>query len=522
MEPVATTPFCGVARIVVSVLDPGRTVWRQFQKPEGNPTQCVVECDNDDACVSGLCTYIVDLILVCCHRFNFYQVHVMDRIVGDVVKQRTNGEAADRRNLQPGVNVRGGRRPATGPRALEDGANTSWGDVARHPVQAFVPWGRNAWPCAPWRCRTHRPTLCAERTTVSPGSSAMPPHALGRPTVLITGRDSSGDGERVTPRDRRRRPRALPATRTWWTSWPAMCQNHRTASRLLWGFDRVLPSGALENLIPPTHNEFWDAYIMMDAVRKLKLGDILFETVRQKIWQNSLFNYHKTSFIVRPCSAHWDRETIPSGQQFTARNVDRRPSNDASLMRRTGIRPTQILVVKYSCIVVVQYVNPSVEPSAEAGRMLFDLFQGYNLLVVVRRAVHTVVGPIATQLVEQLLGMRTFERVQPLQVGTVPADLVFPAKWAYDKPAFVSLFNPSATVLLRMNFKRTYRCRFVQLGSKRTEPSKAEPDAKIVARQIHNIMARLPRQMLRLGDTDPAPAVFLDFAPSQSSVELQG
>ena len=60
----------------------------QLRKPEGDPTQCVVECDNDETCVVGLCSHIVDLILVCCHRFNFYQVHLMDRIVGTAMKQR--------------------------------------------------------------------------------------------------------------------------------------------------------------------------------------------------------------------------------------------------------------------------------------------------------------------------------------------------------------------------------------------------------------------------------------------------
>ena len=72
----------------------------QLRKPEGAPTQCVVECDRDEDCVIGLCSYIVDLILVCCHRFNFYQVHIMDRIVGNAMKEHTGNEVANLRKLR--------------------------------------------------------------------------------------------------------------------------------------------------------------------------------------------------------------------------------------------------------------------------------------------------------------------------------------------------------------------------------------------------------------------------------------
>ena len=148
------------------------------------------------------------------------------------------------------------------------------------------------------------------------------------------------------------------------------------------------------------------------------------------------------------------------------------------------------------------------------------MFHGYNLLVIVRRSVYMVEGPAATQLLERLMGMQTFDTRRLSDAKTVPAHLVCPAQWVYDKPAFVSLHNPSTIVLLRMDFRQTYRCHFRALGSKRTEFA-AETDPSIVANQINNVMRRVPQQSLRLSDTDIEPAVFLFFEPDFPPIELQ-
>ena len=177
-------------------------------------------------------------------------------------------------------------------------------------------------------------------------------------------------------------------------------------------------------------------------------------------------------------------------------------------------------MVKKSRIVVVQYVKPSVEWSATDGLALFDLFNGCNLLVVVRRSVYIVQGHAATRLLERLVGMNTFGTKGPPSAGPVPADLVYPAQWAYDRPAFVSVYNPSTVLLLRMDFRQTYRCHFENLGLKRTT-STAGTDPLIVAKQINNIMRRVPKQTLRVNDTDREPMVFLNFMGEYSSVELR-
>ena len=290
--------------------------------------------------------------------------------------------------------------------------------------------------------------------------------------------------------------------------------------------DGVLISGSVEAVIPPTHSEFWNAYIMIDAIRKLWAldNDIRFEIVRDEHSMTGQFTPYKTSFLVHPCSAdNVPRKTLLPGQQHVPRGVNRFAADDAGacVERRTGsgIEPTETAVVRRCRIVVVQYVNPSVELSASDGLKLFELFYHSNLLVVVRRAVYMVVGPAATLLLEHLMGMKTFEMTEPPQAGAVPKDLVFPAQWAYDQPEFVRLHNPSSTVLMRMDFRRTYRCEFVALGSKRTDLT-AGTDATMVAIQINSVMRRLAKRTPRVDDADYRAAFVLVFEPSDSSAQI--
>ena len=171
-----------------------------------------------------------------------------------------------------------------------------------------------------------------------------------------------------------------------------------------------------------------------------------------------------------------------------------------------------------SRIVVVQYVD-AIDPSPSDGLELFNWFKSGNFLLVVKHTLSMIVGPAATKLLEHLVDMNDFTAAES---RPQPAGLTFPAHWAYNQPAFVRLFNPSLVVLRRIDCRGAYRCCVEAVPPRREQNAWDGMLAALESsEQIYRMLQQIPGAAKRVNQWDTDPAVYINFASPDSSIELQ-